>query len=114
MRILVIGAGRTGTQVIRQLRKNPALEIITADPREQLIAVNEGVIDHVDIRESLTPLTLKNVLEQSSPDLVLLAMQPEDMGLGKVAGVEILADALREEIAALANVPVIEVARTGR
>jgi hypothetical protein len=47
-------------------------------------------------------------------DLVLLAMPTEEMGLGKTPGVDILADALREEIAALADVPVIEVARGGR
>ncbi len=53
-------------------------------------------------------------MQQARPDLVLLAMQPEDMGLGKVAGIDILAEALREEIAALANVPVVEVARIAR
>ncbi len=53
-------------------------------------------------------------MQQARPDLVLLAMKPEDMGLGKVAGIDILAEALHEEIAALADVPVIEVARTAR
>jgi saccharopine dehydrogenase-like NADP-dependent oxidoreductase len=111
MRVLVIGAGRTGTRVIRQLRKNSAIEIITADPRQELYAVEQGVIAAVDIREALTPLTLEHVLRQSHPDLVLLAMPTEDMGLGKAAGMDILAGALREELAALASVPVIEVAR---
>jgi hypothetical protein len=111
MRILVIGAGRTGARVIRQLRKNPAIEIVVADPRPELYAVEQGIIDAVDIREALTPLTLEHVLGQSHPDLVLLAMPTEDMGLGKAAGMDILAGALREELAALASVPVIEVAR---
>jgi hypothetical protein len=111
MRILVIGAGRTGIKVIKQLRKNPDMTIIVADPRPQLLAVDQGVIDHVDIRESLTPLTLNRILGESRPDLVLLAMPPEDMGLGKAAGIEIFVEALGQEIASLAKVPIIDVAR---
>jgi saccharopine dehydrogenase-like NADP-dependent oxidoreductase len=114
MRILVIGAGRTGTAVLRQLKKNPALTVVTADPRPEVHAVAEGVIDAVDIVEVLTPLTLEAILEQARPDLVLLALSPEDMGLGRAAGIGMLADALRDEIAALARVPVIEVARAPR
>jgi len=34
MVVLVIGAGRTGAQVLRQLKKNPAITIRTLDPRE--------------------------------------------------------------------------------
>jgi predicted dinucleotide-binding enzyme len=114
MRILVIGAGKTGAQVIRQLRKNPDITIITADPRKELAAVDEGVIEEVDIREALTPLTLEHVLARAHPDLVLLAMPTEDMGLGKTAGMDLLVESLREEIAALSRVPVIEVARVVR
>ena len=114
MRILVIGAGRTGAKVLLQLQKNPDLELIVADPREELYAVEEGVIEKVDIRETLTPLTLDKVIEQSQPDLVLLAMATEDMGLGRAPGIDVLADALREEIAALSLVPVIEVVRDRR
>jgi len=111
MRILVIGAGRTGAKVLKQLQKNPAFEILTADPRQVHHAVEEGIIEQVDINEVLTPLTLETVLEQARPDLVLLAMSTEDMGLGKAPGMEILADALKEELSALSRVPVIEVAR---
>jgi saccharopine dehydrogenase-like NADP-dependent oxidoreductase len=111
MRILVIGAGRTGARVIRQLKKNPDIVIMTADPRANLAAVDEQLIEKVDIREALTPLTLEKVLTESHPDLVLLAMPPEEMGLGKSPGVDILAEAMHEEVATLARVPVIEVAR---
>jgi CheY-like chemotaxis protein len=114
MRVLVIGAGRTGAKVLKQLKKNPAVEIITADPRQEHYAVEEGIIDKVDIHEVLTPLTLETVLEQAHPDLVLLAMSTEDMGLGKSPGIEILADALKEELSALSKVPVVEVARVRR
>lgn len=113
MRILVIGAGRTGARVIKQLRKNPGIVIIIADPRKELFAVEQGIIDSVDIREALTPLTLEHVLKKSEPDLVILAMPTEDLGLGTAPGVDILAEALREELASLSRVPVIEVARIG-
>ncbi len=114
MRVLVIGAGRVGATVIQQLQKNPDISILIADPRPQLYAVEQGIIDKVDIREALTPLSLERVLAQTKPDLVLLAMPTEDMGLGRAPGIEILAGALRDELAALASAPVIEVARTIR
>ena len=96
------------------MKKNPDITIITADPREKLHAVEQGVIDAVDFRETLTPMTLDSLVERAGPALVLLAMPTEEMGLGKAPGVDILADALREEIAAIADVPVIEVSRSGR
>ena len=34
MTILVVGAGKTGVQVLHQLLKNPRLEILTLDPRD--------------------------------------------------------------------------------
>lgn len=114
MRILVIGAGKTGAKVLKQLQKNPKIVIVTADPRQEHHAVKEGIIDKVDIHEVLTPLTLETVLDQARPDLVLLAMAAEDMGLGKAPGIEILADALKEELSALSTVPVIEVVRVRR
>jgi hypothetical protein len=113
MRILVVGAGRTGARVIRQLRKNPKIEIVTADPREEVFAVQAGLIEAVDIREGFTPLTADYVLEKARPDLILLAMATEDMGLGAAPGVDILAEALRKEVASGSEVPLIEVARLG-
>lgn len=111
MRILVVGAGHTGARVIRQLKKNPQVEFITVDPRPDSIAVEQGLIEAVDIQEGFTPLTLNYVLEQAKPDLILLAMATEDLGLGEAPGMEILADALREELAAASDIPLIEVAR---
>ena len=113
MRILVVGAGRIGARVLRQLQKNPALTVLTLDPRPEPYALQEGIIDRVDIDEALTPLTLEYVLAQAEPDLVLLTTTTEDMGLGRAPGLDLLADALKEEVARLAEVPVIEVSRTG-
>ena len=111
MRILVVGAGHTGARVIRQLKKNPNVDFITVDPRPDSIAVEEGLIETVDIQEGFTPLTINYVLEKAKPDLILLAMATEDLGLGDVPGVDILADALREELASASDIPLIEVAR---
>jgi saccharopine dehydrogenase-like NADP-dependent oxidoreductase len=113
MRVLVVGAGRAGSRVIRQLRKNPAIEIITVDPSADSYAVKQGVIESVDIQETLTPLTVDFVLEQARPDLVLLTTSSEDLGLGQAPGIDILAEALRKEVAAASKVPMIEIARYG-
>ena len=111
MRILVVGAGRTGTKVIRQLRKNPDLTLITVDPGDRPFAVREGVIEEVDIQEVLTPLTLEYVLENAQPDLVLLTTSSEELGLGSIPGLDVLAASVRTELAAASRVPVIAVAR---
>jgi len=113
MRVLVVGAGRVGARVLAQLQKNATLEIITLDPRPRPYALEQGLIDRVDVAESLTPLTLEYVLAQTEPDLVLLAADSADMSLGKAPGMDILAESLREELAALSAVPLVEVARTG-
>lgn len=113
MRVLVIGAGRTGARVIRQLKKNPDIEIITADPRLDAFAVEQGLIKAVDIPEAFTPLTVDFVLEKAKPDLILLAMATEDLGLGSAPGIDILAEAMRKEVASASNIPLIEVTRYG-
>jgi len=111
MIVLVIGAGHTGAEVLRQLKKNTLIKVLTLDPRKEPFAVQQGIIGKVDFTEALTPLTLEFILEQAEPDLVLLASATEDMGLGLAPGMDVLAQALRDELAAIAKVPVIEVAR---
>ena len=114
MTVLVVGAGRTGAQVLRQLSKNPALKVVTLDPRESPHAVEKGIIENVDYKEALTPLTLDHVLRECKPALILLTSTAEDMGLGSSAGIDLFSDALREEVATIADVPVIEVAASRR
>lgn len=111
MRVLVVGAGRTGSQVIRQLQKNPDLEIITVDGRDRPYAIEQGHIEAVDYKESLTPLTLEYVVEQARPDLILLTTTTEDLGLGQAPAMDLLADALSQELAAIADTPVVLVKR---
>jgi 2-polyprenyl-6-methoxyphenol hydroxylase-like FAD-dependent oxidoreductase len=114
MRVLVVGAGRSGARVLRQLHKNPNLTVLTLDPQEKPYAVREGIVAAIDICEALTPLTLDYVLAQAQPDLILLTTSTEDLGLGPAPGMDILVGALREELAAISEVPLIEVARASR
>jgi len=114
MRILVIGAGRTGAEVLRQLQKNPDLTILTADAHDRPYAVDQGIIPRIDYLESLTPLTLDYVVSKAKPDLVLLTRAPRDLGLGSALGMDMLADALQEELATISDVPMILVAQTSR
>lgn len=114
MRILVVGAGETGATVIQQLRKNPDIVVMTLDPREDPYALTEGIIDSIDLRDPLTPLTLADIVEESKPDLILLASTSEDMGLGEASGIDVLTKTLQDEIKALSDIPIIEVARHGQ
>jgi hypothetical protein len=113
MRVLVVGAGRTGVRVIRQLQKNLEIEIITADPRADAYALRKGFIEAVDIQEGFTPLTVDYVIEKAKPDLILLTTTTEDLGLGDAPGIDILAEALRKEVESASDVPLIQVARYG-
>jgi hypothetical protein len=111
MRVLVVGAGRAGVKVLRQLQKNPELTVIVVDPHERPYAVERGVIDTVDYRESLTPLTLDYLLEKSKPDLVLLTRAPADLGVGSALGLDMLADSLQDELVTLSDVPMLVVSQ---
>lgn len=111
MKILVVGAGKTGAAVIQQLQKNPQLKVLVCDPRVEPFAVREGIVESVDYHETLTPLTLEYVLQKAAPDLVLITTTSEDMGLGSAPGLDVLTDALHEEIASLSSMPVIQATR---
>ena len=50
-------------------------------------------------------------MDQTRPDLILWTIATEDLALGQAPGVEVLGRALREEIASVSEIPVIEVAR---
>ena len=113
MIVLVVGAGRIGTKVLLQLQKNPDIIVVTVDPRENPLALEQGVIQEVDYHNELTPRQLEEVLEQVKPDLVLVTTSGEDLGHSGVPGLDILVEALRGELEASSNVPIIAVSRTG-
>ena len=112
MLVLVVGAGRVGARVLRQLKKNPALALVTVDPREEPFAVTEEVIQFVDYSAELTPMELQPVIEAVQPDLVLVTTSSEDVGRSGLPGLEILVEALRGELEATAKVPIIAVDRS--
>ena len=66
-------------------------------------------MQNVDFKEALTPLTLDAIVKEARPDLVLLTGTAEDMGLGDAVGVDVLSAALRDELATIADVPIITV-----
>ena len=112
MTVLVVGVGKSGAEVLRQLLKNPALRIVTLDPRDNPYAIQEGILERVDFKEALAPVSIDSIIKLSKPDLVLLTTSPQDMGLGEATGMDILSAALHDELATIADVPVIKVARS--
>ena len=111
MRILVIGAGNVGSKVLLQLKKNPSINIITVDPRENPPAVMDGVIESVDYHHELKSGDLSEVIMMEKPDLVLVTTSPEDMARAGIPGLDLLVEALREELESSTNVPIIAVSR---
>lgn len=95
MRVLVIGAGRVGAQVISQLRKNEGIEIVVADPHDRPAAVTQGVIAKADLKIHVTPLNIGDIVVEVEPDLIILARTVDDweqgdtpMGAEYVLGME--------------------------
>lgn len=113
MRVLVVGAGMVGARVLRQLKKNPRIEVVTVDPRDRPYAVEQGIIMDVDYHAELNTVELKETLSKVRPDLVLVTTSKEDMARTGVSGLEVLVTALRNELEATAEVPIIAVARIG-
>ena len=111
MRILVYGCGKIGETVLDQLGKNSEIETITMDPRDRPEALENGVIDEIDIDEPLTPMVIEGLIEKWSPDLILLATSSKDLALGHAPGLDMLMDSLWAELAAISSVPVIPVDR---
>ncbi len=92
---MVIGAEKLGTQVIKQLKKIPEVELFVAERRERPHAVECGAIDKVDVVAHVTSMNFEEVLERTSPDFVILARTVQDwdktetpMGSEYVAGME--------------------------
>ena len=113
MKILVLGAGRIGAKVIRQLRKNKDIVIVTVDPREAPYAVKQGIISELDYSVDLRPFELEPIIREVKPDLVLVTTSPEDISRSVIPGLDILVDALSRELETAFSVPVIAVSRTG-
>ncbi len=107
MRIWVIGAGKIGTATLRQLKKNPDLQIVVSDPSATPDAVQQGVIERVDIVENVTSINVNTLARRVRPDLILLSPAANDRGVGSVEGGQALTEALNYEIASNSECPVV-------
>ena len=78
MKILVIGGGNKGASVISQLKKNDKIEIIVADWKTDCVAVKKGHVEKIHVHAHVTPLNMKDIIDQVTPDLVILARSEKD------------------------------------
>ena len=112
MKILIVGAGVVGARVIKQLRRNPSIEIRVVDSRETPYSVQEGIIETVDYQVELRPIELEQVIREVKPDIVLVTTSPQDISRSSIPGLEILVEALRIELESTSKVPIIAVSRS--
>lgn len=104
MRIWLIGADQKGTEALRQLKKNPNIEIIVSDAMAQPKAVTERVIDKVDYVETVSPININTLAKRIRPDLILIDTAAEKRNL-RVLGGMAFTDAINTEIAASSEIP---------
>ncbi len=97
MRVWLIGAGHIGTVALRQLLKNPAVEIFVSDPSDQPEAVLSGLIDRVDLIANISPVNVNEIARRVRPDLILLSPGIGEQGFGAVEGSKALSEALNYE-----------------
>ncbi|MEZ4710914.1 MAG: hypothetical protein R3A44_27190 [Caldilineaceae bacterium] len=112
MRVWVIGAGRAGSSVLRQLQKNPNIEVVVSDPIEKPRAVLDGLIDKVDIVERITLLNVNDYARRLRPDLVLITTGAGSQSFGNVAGGAAFAEALNYEISSASDFPCLVISRS--
>jgi predicted dinucleotide-binding enzyme len=107
MRIWLIGAGQIGTAILRQLHKNPDITVVVSDPSPSPQAVQEGVIEKVDLVETVTPVSVNRLARRIRPDLILLSPPADDKNLSALEGGQAMAQALHYEISVTSEYPVI-------
>ena len=112
MRIWLIGAGRAGTAVLRQLKKNRGIEVIVSDPQENPKAVQDGILAKVDFVERITPVNINQVAKRVRPDLILISTGAGTQSYGNVTGGLALAEALNYEIATSSDYPCLVISRS--
>ena len=105
MRIWLIGADQTGTEVLRQLKKNPTIDVIVSDAIERPKAVVERVIAKVDYVENVSPINLNQLARRVQPDLILIDASAAKRDIGRLSGGHFFAEALLTEMAAGSEVP---------
>lgn len=107
MRIWLIGAGRLGTTILQQLHKNPDITVVVSDSSSSPQAVQDGVIEKVDLTENVTSVNVNQLARRIRPDLILLSPAVNDRNLSALEGGQALVQALNDEIIARSDYPVI-------
>jgi hypothetical protein len=107
MRVWLIGADQSGANAIRQLRKNPELEIVVSDTIERPRAVVDRVIERVDYVESVNSLNIGPLIRRTRPDLILIDSRATQRMVSNVQGGVAFAESLQDEMAAASDVPVL-------
>ncbi len=105
MRVWLIGAGNIGSVALRQLQKNPAVEIFVSDPSDRPEAVRSGLIKRVDLVENITPFSVNEIARRVRPDLILLSPGIGEQGFGAVEGSKALSEALNYEMIIASEYP---------
>lgn len=105
MRIWLIGADQAGTSVLRQLRKNPAIEVVVSDSTERPRAVTDRVLDKVQYVESVTSVNINTLARRFRPDLILIDRGALQRGLGRVSAGAAFVESLQEEMATASEFP---------
>ncbi len=112
MKIVVIGAGRVGARVLLQLKKNPSIEPILVDPRDEPYAIQRGIAPAIHYKVELSSIELGMIIAKELPELVLVTTSPEDLGKESVSGLDIYVESLGRELESVLRVPVIGVSRS--
>jgi predicted dinucleotide-utilizing enzyme len=111
LKILVVGAGRIGSKVIKQLKKSAKIKFYTIDPRENPKALEEEIIEKIDFSVDLIPSEIIKIINDLRPDLVLVTTSKEDISNTGVQGIDILVESLNNELESASEYPIISVSR---
>ena len=105
MRIWLIGADSGAVKALRQLRKDPDIEVLVSARSERPKAVQEGILDRVNYVEQITPVNVNNLARRIRPDLILIDAAAEERSYGRISGGLAFSDSLITEIAATSDYP---------
>ncbi len=107
MRIWLIGADAAGTAALRQLKKNPDIQVVVSDALPRPVAVEQRVLSQVDYVESVTPLNINQLARRIRPDLILLDRSAIQRAFSRLSEGFTFAESIQHEIAAASEIPCI-------
>lgn len=105
MRVWLIGADSEAVKALYQLQKDPDIEVFVSARSERPKAVAEGVIDHVDFVEHITPVNVNSLARRIRPDLILIDAGADERSYGRMTGGLVFSDSLMNEVAATSDYP---------